>query len=266
MQGEETSDGTPRRGSKDEPASFTVRIFVSGREVRSETFDRDVVTIGRDQKADLRLEDTGVSRRHAEIRRSGDVFALVDLKSVNGIQVNGKRVEDMHLLKAGDKVGIGMFELHFSADRANSLGEVASSDPEATADIEKLGASKIAVKKERSTPKVGVKKPDRVKGYVRITDDRGFGADIFIAEVFQIGRAPDCDLRIDDEAAPWKAAIIVRGFSEYRIVNVVSQPGQVLVNNHPVTDKISLADGDTIDVGGRVMTFTSKGGPYEAPD
>jgi pSer/pThr/pTyr-binding forkhead associated (FHA) protein len=234
--------------------------------VRSETFDRDVVTIGRDQKADLRLEDTGVSRRHAEIRRSGDVFALVDLKSVNGMLVNGKRVEDLLLLKSGDKVTIGMFEIEFSSDRAASLGEVTSSDPEVTADIEKLGASKIAVKKERSTPKVGVKRPDRVKGYVRIADERGVGADIFIAEIFQIGRAPDCDLRLDDEGAPWKAAIIIRGFTEYRIVNVVSQPGQVLVNNRAVSDKISLTDGDTIDVGGRVMTFASKGGPYEAPD
>lgn len=266
---EETSreDGSSKRPMKDDAASsFVVRVLMSGNLLRTQVFDRDVVTVGRDQKADLRLEDTGISRRHAEIRRNGDVFALVDLKSVNGTFVNGKRVESMQILKTGDKVTMGMFELQFAAERSISFGEAVDADAEVTADIEKLGASKIAVRKERSTSRLGLRKPERVKGYLRATDQPDARGELFISEIFQFGRAPECDVRLDAPDAPWKAAMIVRGFSEYRIVNLVSEPGQVLVNTRPVTDAISLADGDTVDIGGRTFTFTCQGGPYETAD
>ncbi|HEX3907155.1 MAG TPA: DUF3662 and FHA domain-containing protein [Mycobacteriales bacterium] len=77
---------------------------------------RDAVTvIGRANESDLRLEDPGVSRRHAEIRVSGSEAEIVDLGSTNGIRVNGRSVPSARLLD-GDRVDLGSTSLVFRRD------------------------------------------------------------------------------------------------------------------------------------------------------
>ena len=47
--------------------------------------------IGRSRDCDIVLDDAGVSRKHAEIRPSGDGWTVADLGSTNGVLVNGLR-------------------------------------------------------------------------------------------------------------------------------------------------------------------------------
>ena len=70
------------------------------------------VTIGRLSECDISIEDPNVSRRHAEIRRDGDGFRLVDLGSTNGTRVNGLPVRD-HVLASGDVVTVGVTSVRF---------------------------------------------------------------------------------------------------------------------------------------------------------
>ena len=68
--------------------------------------DRTVAHLGWATDATIRLEDEGVSRRHAKIvQRDGEV-AVEDLKSANGTLVNGERVTRAKL-QDGDKVQMG---------------------------------------------------------------------------------------------------------------------------------------------------------------
>lgn len=62
--------------------------------------------IGRGQDADLRLPDTGVSRRHIDIRFDGGGAVLHDLGSTNGTTVNGHRAQSWQL-QHGDVVRLG---------------------------------------------------------------------------------------------------------------------------------------------------------------
>lgn len=59
------------------------------------------IVVGRGNDADLRVNDPGVSRRHAEIRVTEDAtgprVSVHDLGSTNGVLVNGKRVENATL-------------------------------------------------------------------------------------------------------------------------------------------------------------------------
>ena len=57
--------------------------------------------------ADLRLEDSGVSRRHAELRYADGKVELVDLGSTNGVTVNGKPV-GRAALHDGDRIDVGL--------------------------------------------------------------------------------------------------------------------------------------------------------------
>ncbi|RLK49680.1 FHA domain-containing protein [Microbacterium telephonicum] len=74
--------------------------------------DTDVTTIGRHPEADIFFDDVTVSRRHAEITRTGAAFELVDQRSLNGTYVNGDRV-DRAVLTDGSELRIGKFRLNF---------------------------------------------------------------------------------------------------------------------------------------------------------
>jgi hypothetical protein len=79
--------------------------------------DRDRVVIGRSKDCDVQLSDPNVSRRHAEIRRDGEGYVLLDLDSTNGIEVDGKRVKRLEL-HDGSRFTIGSTEAVFSEELA----------------------------------------------------------------------------------------------------------------------------------------------------
>jgi diguanylate cyclase (GGDEF)-like protein len=68
--------------------------------------DMPVCHIGRHQDSELWLNDSGVSRRHAEIEFDGQVYMLKDLGSANGTFVRGQRVIE-HRLEDGDVIQFG---------------------------------------------------------------------------------------------------------------------------------------------------------------
>ena len=82
--------------------------------------------IGRDQACFIRLQDTEISRRHAEVYKSPDGFRFRDLGSANGCFVNCKSVRDV-LLKPGDQIQVGQTVLLF-APLAGEMG-TESTDP-----------------------------------------------------------------------------------------------------------------------------------------
>jgi Protein of unknown function (DUF3662)/FHA domain len=76
------------------------------------TIDQRVVVIGRSSDCDLRIDDANVSRRHAEVRRIGDGYSLVDLGSTNGTEVNGQRIQETALMN-GDVIAVGTTRITF---------------------------------------------------------------------------------------------------------------------------------------------------------
>ena len=69
--------------------------------------------IGRDGSNRIKLHDTEVSRRHAEIVRTAEGYRLVDRGSANGTYVNDQSIHDV-LLQAGDQIQIGQTILVYS--------------------------------------------------------------------------------------------------------------------------------------------------------
>lgn len=97
----------PKAGSATAPHRSRMVIEVNG--VRHPLVPPGLV-IGRGSDADLRVNDPGISRRHAEIKVTGLGFDLdyeiVDLGSTNGITVDGKKVRQA-ILRDGSRVEIG---------------------------------------------------------------------------------------------------------------------------------------------------------------
>jgi len=72
--------------------------------------------VGRSLSAHIRFDDPTVSRRHALIHCLDEGARILDDRSLNGVFVNGARV-DMRELEDGDHISIGRFQLHFIHSR-----------------------------------------------------------------------------------------------------------------------------------------------------
>jgi len=73
---------------------------------------REWTRIGRSLSADVRFDDATVSRRHALVVSQADGVRVLDDRSLNGIYVNGRRV-DWAPLNDGDEIAIGRHTIHF---------------------------------------------------------------------------------------------------------------------------------------------------------
>ncbi len=89
--------------------------------------------VGRDETADIQLEDDLVSRRHVKVRRDWAGVSVEDLGSRNGIKVNKKKVKRV-TLKDRDEVQIGSVKMLFidPAEIRSPVVMPASDEDEAT--------------------------------------------------------------------------------------------------------------------------------------
>ncbi|HNV42395.1 MAG TPA: DUF3662 and FHA domain-containing protein [Ornithinibacter sp.] len=79
-----------------------------------------ITILGRDDVADIILDDPGISRRHSELRVTTDgprfVTTIRDLGSTNGTYVNGERITSEHL-QDGDRITVGRTSITFRGGR-----------------------------------------------------------------------------------------------------------------------------------------------------
>lgn len=69
--------------------------------------------IGRSRDCDIVLADTGVSRRHAEVRPGPDGWTVEDLGSTNGVRLAGRTIRGPAPLQSGDRIVLGSTEIVF---------------------------------------------------------------------------------------------------------------------------------------------------------
>jgi hypothetical protein len=87
-------------------------IVLLGKAPQTWPVSKQTIVIGRSDECDVVLVDPGASRRHAEVRREGDEWVILDLGSTNGTELNGRRV-NRHRLSPGDRILIGGATLEF---------------------------------------------------------------------------------------------------------------------------------------------------------
>jgi pSer/pThr/pTyr-binding forkhead associated (FHA) protein len=98
------------RSGLDAPGQYIA--YQSDEDVVAFALEREWTRIGRSLAADIRFDDPTVSRRHALIVRQPDGLRVLDDRSLNGVFVNGERVE-WSTLADGDEIVIGRHHLHF---------------------------------------------------------------------------------------------------------------------------------------------------------
>ena len=102
-------DGRDGRGpAREAPGRKRAFVVVLAGDRMGEMFpiEGPRTTIGRGLKADVRINDEGISRTHAVVEYRDGRYVLCDAGSTNGTYANGERIEE-HVLVEGDKIQIG---------------------------------------------------------------------------------------------------------------------------------------------------------------
>ena len=102
-----TASVTGGRKAGAEPTEGGASIEVNG---SRHAVTADGLVIGRGAEADLRINDPGISRRHAELRLDGRQVRVTDLGSTNGTLVDGHKVRET-TLRDGARVRLGNTEI-----------------------------------------------------------------------------------------------------------------------------------------------------------
>ncbi len=83
-------------------------IVISGPHVgKMFKVDQSEATVGRSSKADMYVNDVGISRKHARLVAYGNDVFVEDMESANGTYLNGDRVKRRVQLEDGDKITLG---------------------------------------------------------------------------------------------------------------------------------------------------------------
>jgi pSer/pThr/pTyr-binding forkhead associated (FHA) protein len=127
--------------------------------------------VGRSAGCQLSLDDPLVSRRHALLTVSPDGVTVEDLRSRNGVVVNGERITGRIALHPGDRVVIGSQELTLLEARESARRQTASHEmgkrtlPKLPAAPELMGAERSS-----SNPPDVTSEPDAEPSMMRRAD------------------------------------------------------------------------------------------------
>ena len=96
-----------------EPIPEVATLTVDG---KTHAISTPHAVLGRSRECEIRLADVNISRRHAEVLHQGEAYWIVDLGSMNGTLVNGKRIA-RERLRDGDRITLGATEIVFGSTR-----------------------------------------------------------------------------------------------------------------------------------------------------
>ncbi len=89
-----------------------LKVETGGSQGKLISVNRDKFLIGRSDDCHLRPKSESISRRHCAIIRKDGRILIIDLKSRNGTEVNGKKLDPSRakILKDGDHIKVGKLE------------------------------------------------------------------------------------------------------------------------------------------------------------
>ena len=244
-------------------------------DVREVALRNDALVIGRDESADIRVDDRKVSRRHAAFRLIEAEVWVEDLGSSNGVRLNDQKIDKRARVDLNDEVKVGGFKMFLkhddSASMRSSASQALASSASAAADGMLMSGRSFADGTPMSGPSssddsslprsVGgtAPVPQRPRVVERGPPDeempRLMGLDRPVkgrTYVLQrgeniVGRLDECDVPILDGSVSRQHARVVFTRQRLTVTDLGSSNG-VFVNDLRV-DMAQLAEGDVLRVG-----------------
>ncbi|MDX6288837.1 MAG: transport system ATP-binding/permease protein [Blastocatellia bacterium] len=246
-----------------EPAHLDL-IDADNRPVKRIELNREVTRLGRDPEAEVVIDAAAavVSRRHAEIKKTGDQYFISDLKSFNGTLVDGKRITETVALFDGDEIQLGaggpllrLIDPAHPASAKKSAGVPSASQaaiPSAFGQIAAIASRQTIVSTGsgslQSTTPPGSAQPQLL---ARLSFDT--------RTQLSVGRASDNDLRLDGLQISNHHARFARTNGSVTVEDAGSTNG-VYVNGDRISGRRPVQLADIIQIGPFVLQADAQQG------
>ena len=220
--------------------------------------NQEVTRIGRDPEGEVVIDADAavVSRRHAEIRKSGDQFAITDLKSFNGTLVNNQRISESALLFDHDEIQLGaggpLLRLSHPAHPAPPHRMIQPGAPSPSQNLVPPAFNQIAAMARGGTIV-------STSGTLQPVAPQGGSQPQLLARLsfetrpqLSVGRAPDNDVRLDGLQISNHHARFVRTNGNVTVEDAGSTNG-VYVNGERISGRRGVQLSDVIQIGPFVL-------------
>jgi hypothetical protein len=227
-------------------------LLLGRRTLQVYDFKQASIIVGRDEGADVLIDNASVSRRHAEIRLGDDGWVVEDLGSSNGTFLKGGKIDGPKSIGLGDEIGFGKFSIIFG--KALGEGEVpvrkpAPSDGAPMPKPTTQGTMHINPHEVKEL----LKDSDRKKRAHVLWESGGERGTHYLSEApaVLIGTDDLCDLQVPK--APKHHVLLMRSEGGCD-VRYLAMFGSMTVRGKS-TKRARLRNGDIVEAGGLKLTF-----------
>lgn len=227
-------------------------LLLGRRTMQVYDFKQPSIIIGRDDGADVLIDNPSVSRRHAEIRLGDDGWVVEDLGSSNGTFLRGSKIDGPQSIGLGDEIGFGKFSIVFG--KALGEGEAARPAPGRVAPRPPaMAGTEGTMHINPHEVKELLKEADRKKRAHFVWESGGERGTHYLSEApaVLIGTDELCDLQVPK--APKHHLLIVHTPEGYD-VRYLAMFGSMTVRGR-ATKRTRLRNGDVVEAGGVKLTF-----------
>lgn len=231
-------------------------LLLGRRVMQAYDFKQPSIIVGRDDAADVIIDNPSVSRRHAEIRLGDSGWEVEDLGSSNGTFIDNARIEGPRSIGLGDEIGFGKFSIIFG--KALGEGEVPVATPNPMADRPAAGPAPPAgapgtMHINPHEVKELLKDADRKKRAHFVWESGGQRGTHYLSDqpAVLIGTDDLCDLRVPKGPKHHVLLMTLDGGTEVRYLAVF---GSMTVGGRG-TKRSRLKNGDVIESQGLKITF-----------
>jgi FHA domain-containing protein len=232
-------------------------LLLGRRTMQAYDFKQASIIVGRDDGADVLIDNPSVSRRHAEIRLGDNGWVVEDLGSSNGTFLKGARIEGPRSIGLGDEIGFGKFSIVFG--KALGEGEVPVATPSPMADPPAvprqptMAAAEGTMHINPHEVKELLKEADRKKRAHFMWESGGQRGTHYLSDqsALLVGTDELCDLRVPKGPKHHVLIMTLEGGCEVRYLALF---GSMTVRGRG-TKRARLKNGDVIEAGGLKITF-----------
>jgi len=232
-------------------------LLLGRRVMQAYDFKQASIIVGRDETADVVIDNPSVSRRHAEIRLDDSGWVVEDLGSSNGTYFKGQKIDHPQSIGLGDEIGFGKFSIVFG--KALGEGEVPVAKPSPMEDRpapsaqRAIGAVEGTMHINPHEVKELLKDADRKKRAHFVWESGGERGTHYLADqpAVLIGTDDLCDIQVPKGPKHHVLLITVDGGCEVRYLALF---GSMNVGGRGMR-RARLRNGDKVEAGGLSLTF-----------
>jgi FHA domain len=213
--------------------------------------DQPSIVVGRDESADILIDNPSMSRRHAELRQEGAGWVVEDLGSSNGTFIGGERIDGPRPIEVGSEIGFGKFSVVFG----KAVGDEAPAPAAAAAPASRptMAAVEGTMHIKAHEVKELLKDSERKRRAHLVWEAGGQRGQHFLSEApaALFGTDDLCDVRVPKGPGHH---LLIMNTDKGCDVRWLAAFGSIKVNGSS-TKKASLKDGDVVEAKGLKLTF-----------